>query len=95
MSKQQQNQRFGYLSANTQSQEQYTEEPDDLQSSGGRDELRSVPKGEGRMHQQRTQLNVRIPTALKRQATAQAILEGRDIGEVVEDLLRQYVEGST
>jgi hypothetical protein len=44
------------------------------------------------MKQERSQLNVRIPTALKRQASAKAVLEGRDIGEVVEDLLRQYVE---
>ncbi len=55
-------------------------------------QLASVPKGEGRMKQQRSQLNVRIPTALKRQASAKAVLEGRDIGEVVEDLLRQYLE---
>jgi hypothetical protein len=55
-------------------------------------QLTSVPKGQGRMKQERSQLNVRIPTALKRQASAKAVLEGRDIGEVVEDLLRQYVE---
>ena len=55
-------------------------------------QLASVPKGEGRMKQERSQLNVRIPTALKRQASAKAVLEGRDIGEVVEDLLRQYLE---
>jgi len=55
-------------------------------------QLASVPKGEGRMKQERSQLNVRIPTALKRQATAKAVLEGRDIGEVIEDLLRQYIE---
>ena len=54
--------------------------------------LASVPKGEGRMKQERSQLNVRIQTALKREATARAVLEGRDIGEVVEDLLRQYLE---
>ena len=55
-------------------------------------QLASVPKGEGRMKQERSQLNVRIPTALKRQASAKAVLEGRDIGEVVEDLLHQYLE---
>ncbi len=55
-------------------------------------QLTSVPKGQGRMKQERSQLNVRIPTALKRQASAKAVLEGRDIGEVVENLLRQYVE---
>lgn len=54
-------------------------------------ELESVPKGQGRMKQARSQLNVRIPTTLKRQATAKAVLEGRDIGEVIEDLLREYL----
>lgn len=51
----------------------------------------SVPKGRGRMKQERSQLNVRIPTSLKRQASAKAVLEGRDIGEVVEDLLTEYL----
>ena len=55
-------------------------------------ELTSVPKGKGRMKQERSQLNVRIPTTLKRQASAKAMLEGRDIGEVVEGLLREYLE---
>jgi len=54
-------------------------------------ELASVPKGKGRMKQERSQLNVRIPTTLKRQASAKAVLEGRDIGEVVEELLRTYL----
>ena len=54
--------------------------------------LTSVPKGQGRMKQERSQLNVRIPTTLKRQASAKAVLEGRDIGEVVEELLREYLE---
>jgi hypothetical protein len=56
------------------------------------EELVSVPKGKGRMKQERSQLNVRIPTTLKRQASAKAVLEGRDIGEVVEELLRKYLE---
>jgi hypothetical protein len=55
-------------------------------------ELTSVPKGKGRMKQERSQLNVRIPTTLKRQASAKAVLEGQDIGEVVEELLREYLE---
>lgn len=54
--------------------------------------LTSVPKGTGRMKQERSQLNVRLPTTLKRQASAKAVLEGRDIGEVVEELLREYLE---
>ena len=60
--------------------------------SSGAEELTSVPKGQGRMKQERSQLNVRIPTTLKRQASAKAVLEGRDIGEVVEELLREYLE---
>ncbi len=56
------------------------------------EELATVPKGKGRMKQERSQLNVRIPTALKRRASAKAVLEGKDIGEVVEELLREYVE---
>jgi hypothetical protein len=59
---------------------------------GTRRELTSVPKGKGRMKQERSQLNVRIPTTLKRRASAKAVLEGRDIGEVVEGLLRAYLE---
>jgi hypothetical protein len=55
-------------------------------------QLASVPKGTGRMKQERSQLNVRIPTTLKRQAGAKAVLEGRDIGEVVEELLRAYLD---
>lgn len=52
----------------------------------------SVPKGQGRMKQERSQLNVRIPTSLKRQASAKAVLEGKDIGEIVEELLRGYLD---
>lgn len=54
--------------------------------------LRSVPRGEGRMAQAREQLNVRIPTMLKRKAVAKATLEGRTIGDVVEALLASYVD---
>jgi hypothetical protein len=58
----------------------------------GAQELASVPKGKGRMKQERSQLNVRLPTTLKRQAAAKAVLEGKDIGEVVEELLREYLK---
>jgi hypothetical protein len=79
------------------------EEPvNKTESSGGGEEgrsltsredvLASVPKGTGRMKQERSQLNVRLPTSLKRQASAKAVLEGRDIGEVVEELLREYLK---
>ena len=56
------------------------------------EDFASLPKGKGRMKQERSQLNVRIPTVLKRRASAKAVLEGRDIGEVVEELLREYLE---
>lgn len=55
-------------------------------------DLTSVPKGEGRMKQERSQLNVRVPTTLKRRASAKAMLEGKDIGTVVEELLREYLD---
>ncbi len=61
-------------------------------SSDAEELTRSVPKGQGRMKQERSQLNVRLPTTLKRQASAKAVLEGRDIGEVVEALLREYLD---
>lgn len=54
--------------------------------------LTSVPKGKGRMKQERSQLNVRVPTTLKRRASAKAMLEGKDIGTVVEELLREYLD---
>ncbi len=56
------------------------------------EELTSVPKGKGRMKQERSQLNVRVPTILKRRASAKAMLEGKDIGAVVEELLREYLD---
>lgn len=67
----------------------YPEDDSPVQRHQG---ISSVPKGRGRMKQERSQLNVRIPTALKRQASAKAMLEGRDIGEVVEELLSEYLE---
>ncbi len=56
------------------------------------DELQTVPKGQGRMEQDRTQLNIRVPTMLKRRAGAKATLEGKSLGEIVEEFLRTYVE---
>lgn len=54
-------------------------------------ELRSVKRREGRT-EQKEQLNVRIPRELKRVAQAHAALEGRSIGDLVEELLIRYVE---
>lgn len=55
------------------------------------DPLRSVPRGEGRMEQDREQLNIRVPKLLKRRAIAKAVMEGRTVGEVIEDLLITYI----
>jgi hypothetical protein len=45
------------------------------------------------MKQEGSQLNARrIQTTLKRRESAKAVLEGRDIGEVVEQLLKKYLE---
>jgi hypothetical protein len=79
--------RFSYLNSAEESTQ-----PTPPAAEGSGQELTSVPKGKGRMKQERSQLNVRIPTTLKRQASAKAVLEGRDIGEVVEELLREYLE---
>ena len=77
--------RFDYLpKAETAAQSLETPDP------ATRD-LRSVPRGEGRMEQDRDQLNVRIPTTLKRRAVAKAALKGTSIGELVEELLYAYV----
>lgn len=78
--------RFGYLNtpANTETQKQT--DPDAAQA----DELKTVPKGEGRMKQDRAQLNIRIPEMLKRRAGAKAMLEGRTLAEVVEEFLHAY-----
>jgi hypothetical protein len=69
-----------------------TEQSRNINGGSTAESLASVPKGHGRMKQERSQLNVRIPTTLKRQASAKAVLEGRDIGEVVEELLRTYLD---
>ena len=81
--------RFGYLG-----ELDTTGEPVEAQveSATTKDsELHTVPRGAGRMSQDRTQLNVRIPTLLKRRAGAKATLEGRTLGEIVEELLQVYV----
>lgn len=51
----------------------------------------SVPRGAGRMQQDRKQLNVRLPEGLKRKALAKAALEGKSIGDVIEKLVAQWV----
>ena len=53
--------------------------------------LKTVARGQGRMEQAREQLNVRLPTDLKRRAIAGAALEGLTAGELVERLLLDYL----
>ncbi len=77
--------RFDYL-------KQDTNEPPAAEAEPSGEELRTVPRGEGRMEQEREQLNIRLPTMLKRRAMAKATLEGHTIGEVVEDFLNEYIE---
>jgi predicted HicB family RNase H-like nuclease len=85
--------RFDYLPKAEQNKVTKDTDPSSSDTISG--ELRSVPRGEGRMEQERDQLNVRVPTTLKRQAVAKAALEGKSIGEVVEALLFAYIKGST
>jgi hypothetical protein len=54
--------------------------------------LKSVPRGKGRMKEDRIQLNVRIPKQLKLLVSSKAALENRMIGDVIEELLLEYVE---
>lgn len=54
--------------------------------------LTTVARRKGRMEQEREQLNVRLPTQLKRRALAAAALEGLTIGELIEKLLLAHLE---
>ncbi len=53
--------------------------------------LSTVARRAGRMAQDREQLNVRLPTQLKRQALAAAALEGLTVGELIEHLLLEHL----
>ena len=53
--------------------------------------LTTVARRKGRMEQDREQLNVRLPTQLKRRALAAAALEGLTIGELIERLLLEHL----
>ena len=57
-------------------------------------ELRSVGRRLGRMQQDREQINVRVPTQLKRLAVSKAALSGLSISDLIEELLVQYVQDS-
>ena len=54
--------------------------------------LTTVARRSGRMEQDREQLNVRLPTQLKRQALAAAALEGLTVGELIERLLLAHLK---
>lgn len=81
--------RFDYLNTSQNAETPKQPEPNAVETAEG-DELKTVPKGEGRMKQERAQLNIRIPEMLKRRAGAKAMLEGRTLAEVVEEFLRTY-----
>lgn len=81
--------RFDYLNASQNAENPKQPEPNAVKTTEG-DELKTVPKGEGRMKQDRAQLNIRIPEMLKRRAGAKAMLEGRTLAEVVEEFLHAY-----
>jgi hypothetical protein len=83
--------RFEYLAQNAEPAKISEPNSEGVQLALETDDVQSVPRGEGRMAQDRTQLNVRIPTALKRRAAAKAALEGRTLGDVLEEFLQNYV----
>ena len=53
--------------------------------------LTTVARRSGRMEQDREQLNVRLPTQLKRRAAAAAAMQGMTVGELIEYLLLKYL----
>lgn len=61
------------------------------ESEKGQPVLVTVARGQGRMEQAREQLNVRLPTDLKRRAIAGAALQGLTAGELIERLLIEYL----
>ena len=83
--------RFGYLGQTAEPTKAPEPSPDTAQIILDENSVQSVPRGEGRMAQDRTQLNVRVPTTLKRRAASKAALEGRTLGDVLEVFLQNYV----
>ena len=83
--------RFDYITPLAPNEPE-TDEQHTLTKTPKHDVLQTVPKGQGRMEQDRTQLNIRVPTMLKRSAGSKAILEGRSLGEVIEEFLRAYID---
>lgn len=57
--------------------------------------LTTVARRSGRMEQDREQLNVRLPTQLKRRAAAAAAMKGLTVGELIEHLLLAHLEDKT
>lgn len=78
--------RFGYLPQKPEIQASVETTLED------RDVLTTVARGQGRMDQEREQLNVRVPVRLKRLTASKAALEGKTLGELIEALLLEYVK---
>lgn len=88
--------RFTYLKPRDVEERQAVQpEPQQAQAEPTTDappaQLQTVARGAGRMQQDREQLNVRLPVALKRQVAARAALEGVTVGELLERVLLEYL----
>jgi predicted HicB family RNase H-like nuclease len=79
--------RFGYLPTQPEAGTVEATTPEISQEV-----LTTVARGQGRMDQEREQLNVRVPVRLKRLTASKAALEGKTLGELVESLLLEYVK---
>jgi predicted HicB family RNase H-like nuclease len=79
--------RFGYLP-----QKPELEAKAETRQASAQDVLTTVARGQGRMDQEREQLNVRVPVRLKRLTASKAALEGKTLGELVETLLLEYIK---
>jgi hypothetical protein len=87
--------RFDYATRNALDVQPLVETSDSAPISVGTptsSALTTVGRRSGRMEQDREQLNVRLPTQLKRHALAAAALEGLTVGELVENLLLDYLK---
>lgn len=46
----------------------------------------------GRAARGYVQINLRVPEELRRRFKAAAVLDGREMGEIVEEMIREYLE---
>jgi len=84
--------RFNYAKQEAQTTSMPAHPTPDTHPSKPSPVLTTVPKRAGRMEQDREQLNVRLPTQLKRRALAAAAMEGLTVGELIEKLLLAHLE---